>query len=860
MPEKRKDEANPNRLLRQARIKSGWTQAEIASRINTDTQNVSRWERGTTKPTLYYRRKLCELFEQSAEALGLLSKPVPLGSLDLYDPAIPPFPYDLEQLIGRDDLLAQLKERLVGGRSTALSALNGLPGVGKTALAVAVAHDEEIQSNYQDGLLWVGLGPEPDIMSQLARWGELLGLSREQMGRLSSLRTWAFALRAAIGQRHMLLIIDDAWHINDALAFQVDAPGCVYLLTTRFPRLAATFARAGVITVPELGEEDGIALLGTLAPKAIAGRQDMARSLVRLVGGLPLALTLVGRHLYVQASSGQPRRTEEAVKQVQDTLSRLRLREPVSFAEHPPVLPPGMPLSLQAIIGASVQRLDVDAQAALHALGLFPAKPNSFSETAALAVSAVSVDVLDTLCDVGLLESYGPDRYTLHQTIADYTQTMSVHAEARERLAAYFADFVEQHAQDYMALEQESRNILAALTATYLSGQRAALVQRVLAFTGFLLARGMYAQAEQHFKRAQEVAKELNDPQGLVDVLMYLGEINEKRGEYQAAIHHLEEALALAHASGDVGRACIILRVLGMVSVLCVGYDRANQYYQEGLALARQLADPKQIAGFLNNLGNLSSARGRYTEALSNLEEGMALAREIQHREWITVFQLNLGNLALQRGLFTQAERYLLEGLALARDSRLSLWTCLLLFNLGAVATEQGNYEEAQMYLEEGMVLARKMDHPEQIAYHLAAQAELAGKQGDFIRARACIHEAWDYVRLLGHQELTCGLLAIEGDISLLEGQVEEAEAAYSKMRKHLPQGNVELRGQALYGLARVAEARGDIPQALRLGRASRAMLVSIGHRQAIQVRQWLAKLSKVKHEGGTETILPSSL
>jgi Holliday junction resolvasome RuvABC ATP-dependent DNA helicase subunit len=55
-------------------------------------------------------------------------------------------------------------------------ALNGLPGVGKTALAIAIAHDKEVLAHFRDGILWASAGKNPDVVGILSHWGTLLGI------------------------------------------------------------------------------------------------------------------------------------------------------------------------------------------------------------------------------------------------------------------------------------------------------------------------------------------------------------------------------------------------------------------------------------------------------------------------------------------------------------------------------------------------------------------------------------------------------------------------------------------------------------------------------------------------------------
>ncbi len=65
-----------NKTIRRAREEQGWTQEELAERIDTNTnqKTISRWERGKTKPSLYYRKKLSEVLGKSIEELGLLEE------------------------------------------------------------------------------------------------------------------------------------------------------------------------------------------------------------------------------------------------------------------------------------------------------------------------------------------------------------------------------------------------------------------------------------------------------------------------------------------------------------------------------------------------------------------------------------------------------------------------------------------------------------------------------------------------------------------------------------------------------------------------------------------------------------------
>jgi transcriptional regulator with XRE-family HTH domain len=466
----------PHEQLRQERQRRGWSRQYVAEQIGVaDPKTIGRWERGVAFPSTYFLQRLCSLFGMLAQDLGLFpgehgnmlqavdeqhmshrSISFSVYTSPLFDPAIPPPAVDTDGLVGRDELLQQLKQCLRANKRLNISALNGLPGVGKTALARELVYDNEIQQYYCDGILWVGLGLRPNLSGLLGRWGCLLGIPATEMALLKGEEERARAIHDVIGMRRMLLVIDDAWMIEEALAFKIGGPNCAYLLTTRIPSVALHFANGATIVVRELDEEDSLKLLARFTPDIVANESDSARSLAQSVGGLPLALTMVGKYLQSQAYSGQPRRMHAALERLRCAKERLQVTMQQAPFEHLTSSSMHTRMSLQDVIGTSVRQLDEAAQRVLSMLSAFPAKPHSFSEEAALAVSNAPVELLDELIDAGLLESAGPEHYTLHQTIVDYVRTEQCNSVAYERMVEYLANFVEMHETGCGTLEQET--------------------------------------------------------------------------------------------------------------------------------------------------------------------------------------------------------------------------------------------------------------------------------------------------------------------------------------------------------------------------------------------------------------------
>jgi len=276
-------------LLKAAQEMRNWSQSRVAEAVGVSIRTLSRWETGIAIPRPYYREQLCALFGKNASELGLyweveendVVRKVPsslsqISTLNvllqeplLIDPAFPEALGDANSLLGRDDLFIQVKHLLLAGDNVVLRPRHGLSGIGTTALAVALATDQEVQAHFPDGILWAGLGPQPNVLSHLTRWGTLLGTIPVGEESPKSREAWGRALRRAIGQRRLLLIIDDAWTTEDTLALQVGGPQCSHLLTTRLSKVAFSFMPQRAIIVPELEDADGMALLARFVPQLV---------------------------------------------------------------------------------------------------------------------------------------------------------------------------------------------------------------------------------------------------------------------------------------------------------------------------------------------------------------------------------------------------------------------------------------------------------------------------------------------------------------------------------------------------------------------------------------------------------------
>jgi NB-ARC domain len=173
-----------------------------------------------------------------------------------------------------------------------VSAIYGLGGVGKSVMAAALAHDREVQEVCADGVLWVTLGQNPDLLPCLYSWVQALG---DYDFNPTTIDSASSHLRSLLRDKKMLLVVDDAWNSDHVAPFQVGGEGCRVLVTTR----EAHVLDADRIDMDVMSEAEALELLLSKAQvKSLTAKEErQARKLIGVVGGLPLAVDLAGAQI-----------------------------------------------------------------------------------------------------------------------------------------------------------------------------------------------------------------------------------------------------------------------------------------------------------------------------------------------------------------------------------------------------------------------------------------------------------------------------------------------------------------------------------------------------------------------------------
>ncbi|MCL4528203.1 MAG: NB-ARC domain-containing protein [Chloroflexi bacterium] len=337
-------------------------------------------------------------------------------------------------IVGRENALKELKTRL--GVTTddkkrspiqILTAIKGWPGIGKTTIAAALAHDPEIALTFPDGVLWVSLGQTPSLLSELAAWGRALGI--EDVFRAKTVEEASAQLTALLLGKQKLLIVDDVWEPEHAIPFRIGGPGCAMLVTTRENRVAQSIAPTpkDIYKLDVLADDKALDLLKELAPEVVVQYPEASFELAHELEGLPLALQVAGHMLNVEASYGFS--VVELLNELREATKNYegrRLLEAQAPADRVD-LASGITPTVAVLLKKSTDRLDDLTRDCFAYLGAFAPKPATFDLAAMKAVWQIEDPKprARSLVDRGLLE-YIPaiGRYQMHALIVMHARSL----------------------------------------------------------------------------------------------------------------------------------------------------------------------------------------------------------------------------------------------------------------------------------------------------------------------------------------------------------------------------------------------------------------------------------------------------
>lgn len=315
---------------------------------------------------------------------------------------------------GRNEELARLRnvvERENGEGHAAVAVVEGPPGVGKTAVALRLAH--ELGDRYPDGKLFADLcGSHPDraplgAREVLAQLLGSLGITPERLPADLAGRTALF--RTLLHGRRVLIVLDDALLAEQVRPLIPRGPACVLVTSRR--RQFGLAARDGAyrIELGPLAPPESVELLARVVGRErLEGQREAALALAHMCGHLPLALRIAAAGLFSKPALPLAELLDDHAPS-SASLDWLAVEDDVAA-------------SLRTAFDASVRTLPEATARMFGVLGLLESEPITLSDAVAASglSPAAAARHLATLADHHLLEEVGRERFRFINLIGLY--------------------------------------------------------------------------------------------------------------------------------------------------------------------------------------------------------------------------------------------------------------------------------------------------------------------------------------------------------------------------------------------------------------------------------------------------------
>jgi tetratricopeptide (TPR) repeat protein len=690
-------------------------------------------------------------------------------------------PPDISDFTGRDSEVAMLRSRLEQGEetrtATVVTTIVGKGGVGKTALAVHVAH--LLQSRFPDGQLYVNLrGVEAQALNPhevLADFLRTLGVDGAAIP--SGIDERARIFRARLVGRRLLVVLDNAANEAQVRPLLPGSQGCAVLITSRtyLPGLEA----ATTVDLDVLESDQALELLAKVAGwDRVADEPTAAREIIEACGYLPLAVRITGARLATKKHWALTR-SAERLRDERHRLNELRAGD----------------LDVRATFALSYQGQDDQLQRAFRLLGVLNA-----TDFAAWVVSALlnvdlstAEDAIERLVDVKLLEAAGNGvdgqaRYRFHDLLRIFARdrlqaeepdngnqalrqvlgmclTLAERADAA--LQAEAPDSSNRTLADSQSIDpqilsavlrdplrwfvaERTNLVIAVEQASELEAWKvAAELPRVL--VAFFDLRSHWTDWERTHEFALAAARRAGDRWGEAVTLCNLGRGYEEQGRSTEAIACLDQCLPIFRKLGDRRWEANALFQLGVVFRHQARSTEAMARFEQCLVIFRELGDRRWEAYALRSLGDLYRDLSRWDEAMACFQQCLVIFRELGDRRWGEARALrSLGDLYRDLSRWDEAMACFQQCLVIFRELGDHRWEARALCSLGGLYRDLSRWDEAMACFQQCLVIFRELGDHRWEAEALSGMGMTSAAQGNELTARRYWEEALRILRGLG--------------------------------------------------------------------------------------------------------------
>ncbi|MEU4770183.1 BTAD domain-containing putative transcriptional regulator [Actinosynnema sp. NPDC023794] len=639
------------------------------------------------------------------------------------------------------------------GATVVISAIGGAGGMGKTWLALAWAHRHAEQ--FPDGQLFVdlyGFSPtEQPVVPDVALFGFLtaLGVAPDRIP--ADLDAKAALYRSLVAGRRMLILLDNAADTDQVAPLLPGGDSCAVLVTSR-KTLSGLITRHGAhhVTLDTLSDGEAHALLARrLGAARVTAEPQAVAELIRLCGGLPLALGIIAGRVHTR-----PRIP------LAEFAAELRDLGLDAFEDDDPTT------GLSTVLSWSYRALTTQRQEVFGLLGIAPGPDIGLPAAASLTglPLAEAARVLRSLEEASMLSRDAQGRYSMHDLIRRYATDTAHHQvpdhvrEAALRRAVDFylhtAHTADQLLDPHRPSERldppapgchphplpDSRAALAWFDTEYpclLAAQHTATTYRwhqavwQLAWTLniFSFRRGHLHDKLAVWQAGLVAAEHLHDPAVHSRAHRNLGNAYVLLGLHDEAIGHLHQSLTLAEHHHDHTNHALAHRTLGWAWEQRGDDRRALEHATHALRISRTFDNPVWEAWALSSVGWSAARIGDYDQARDHCQAALTLYRSHSDpsREANTLDCL--GYIDHHTGHHDQAVRHYVQALTLYRDLGSTYQIAICLEGLGHPYVALGQHKRAQAVWQEALGLYREQGRDE-VAARLQRQLD-AHNDGD---------------------------------------------------------------------------------------------------------------------------------